>query len=298
MVSTPRGGGVAIVASFLAVFSIVVPWHANDASLSLALVPAALFVAVVGFLDDLRDVRASLRIVVHIGALTWAVFWLGYGGGTSPPFGYSFSELLLQLVVIFLLSWLLNLFNFMDGIDGIAATEAIFVACGGAVITGLSGQVTIALAFALIGAAVTGFLMWNWPPAKIFMGDVGSGFLGAVLGILSYAAILANPLTFWVWPILLAVFVTDATITLGRRFLRGERWYEPHRSHAYQKAARRWGHLRVTLVVMTVNVFWLLPAAILAYVFPNHGAAIAMLAYVPLILSAFLAGAGKHEIAS
>ena len=295
-VSTPRGGGVAIAISFAVVFSIVVPGQSRD--LILVLVPAVLFVAAIGFLDDIRDVRASLRIVVHIGALAWAVFWLEDGALAPTLFGYSLTDWPLQLMVVFVLVWLLNLFNFMDGIDGIAASEAVFVACSGAIVAAVSGQTAIALAFALMGAAVLGFLPWNWPPAKIFMGDVGSGFLGAVVGILSYAATLADSSTLWVWPILLAVFMTDATITLGRRFLRGERWYEPHRTHAYQRAALRWGHLKVTLVVMAINVCWLLPMATLAYLYAKHGFFIAVLAYAPLVLLALLAGAGRREVAA
>jgi Fuc2NAc and GlcNAc transferase len=129
------------------------------------------------------------------------------------------------------------------------------------------------------------------------MGDVGSGFLGAVLGMLAYAAVAADGALFWPWVILVAAFVTDASITLARRFLRGERWYEAHRSHAYQRAARRWGHLRVTSAVLLIDTGWLLPMALLAAGFPAAGVLVALAAYAPLVLLAFRLGAGVSEAA-
>ena len=292
---TPRGGGVAIVISFVVSAGVSVFWGVAEKTLLEAIMPAVLLVAFVGFVDDLRDVPASARILVHIAAIMWAVFWLRGELSIPLPSGDFVSGWLPKLFAIFTLVWLLNLFNFMDGIDGIATAEAIFVSCSGMAIAFFSGQSVEGFMFAAIGAAALGFLPWNWPPARIFMGDVGSGFLGASLGILSYSVALENSLTLWVWPILFAVFVTDSTITLIRRFLNGQQWYEPHRSHAYQRLARRWGHLKVTLVVTAINVCWLIPMAILAFSYPHQGALITMFAYTPLVILILGSGAGKHE---
>lgn len=144
--------------------------------------------------------------------------------------------------------------------------------------------------------AVLGFLYWNFPPARIFMGDAGSGFLGLVLGILSVQAAWASSRFLWVWLILLGVFIVDATFTLTRRLVRGDKVYEAHRSHAYQFASRQFGrHLPVTLAVLAINTLWLLPIAIGVGLFGLDGIIGLVLAYAPLVFLAFRFRAGELE---
>jgi Fuc2NAc and GlcNAc transferase len=151
----------------------------------------------------------------------------------------------------------------------------------------------LAVAFA---AACGGFLAWNWPPAKIFMGDVGSGYLGYAIAVLALAAARENSVALLVWLILGAVFFVDATVTLLRRLARRERVYEAHRSHAYQWLARRWqSHRRVTVAVLLVNFFWLLPCALVAVRHPVWAGWMVVLAIVPVTVAALLAGAGRAE---
>ena len=135
----------------------------------------------------------------------------------------------------FYLVWLLNLYNFMDGIDGLASLQAIFVCVGGALLYWLNGQLTQAL-LPFIASFLPCFLdsCSGIFHRKIFMGDAGSGFLGIVLGILSIHAMWMNTNFFWAWLVLLGVFIVDATYTPIRRLLRGDKVYEAHRSHAYQ----------------------------------------------------------------
>lgn len=186
----------------------------------------------------------------------------------------------------------------MDGIDGIAGVEAVTVAAGAALLLWVRGDAAMAGVLVLLAAAVLGFLAWNWPPARIFMGDVGSAYLGFVLGVMALATSAEGPLNLWVWLILLAVFITDATVTLLRRLLRGERWYEAHRTHAYQHAARRFGsHRKVTLAVGALNVLWLLPLAGVACALPGYGWWLAVVAYLPLLLLAVKFGAGQAPAA-
>ncbi len=157
------------------------------------------------------------------------------------------------------LAWLINLTNFMDGIDGIAGAEAVTVAricC--ALSTMAHGVNVVALLFAVLAASATGFLIWNWYPARIFMGDAGSGFLGFCFGALTLLAAFRSALS--PFPlILLGVFVIDASLTLAKRILRRDQWYAPHRSHAFQHLARRFGHECTTLFVIAVNLLWLAP---------------------------------------
>lgn len=172
--------------------------------------------------------------------------------------------LLGSVLAAFYLVWLLNLYNFMDGIDGIASVEAISVCLGGALLFLFVGEFKVAQVTLVLAAAVMGFLFWNFPSARIFMGDAGSGFLGIVLGIQSLQAAWIAPQLLWSWIILLGVFIVDATFTLLRRLIRGEKVYEAHRSHAYQFASRHYGrHLPVTLAVFAINFVWLLPFAVL-----------------------------------
>jgi Fuc2NAc and GlcNAc transferase len=148
----------------------------------------------------------------------------------------------------------------------------------------------------MLAASVAGFLLWNFPPAKIFMGDAGSGYLGIALGILSLQAGWVEPSLFWAWLILLGVFVVDATVTLLRRMLCGERVYEAHRSHAYQYASRQFGrHLPVTLAVVVIDLFWLLPMAIWVGIGGLDGMLGVAIAYLPLIILALKFRAGQAE---
>jgi Fuc2NAc and GlcNAc transferase len=184
----------------------------------------------------------------------------------------------------------------MDGIDGIAGTQTVSICAGGVLLQALSMPSTSSMAGAIVlGAAGAGFLVWNWPPAKTFMGDAGSGFLGFMLAGLTMHAGWTAPVLFWGWIILMAVFVADATVTLLRRVARGARFYEAHRSHAYQHLTVRWTrHRRVTILVAAVNVLWLLPLAALVVTGRLSPVAGVLIAYGPLVIAAWLLGAGQE----
>jgi Fuc2NAc and GlcNAc transferase len=200
-------------------------------------------------------------------------------------------------IVSFGAFWLIattNIYNFMDGIDGLAATEGIFISGALLLLSHLSGgqHAIDAVLLAACGANM-GFLYWNWPPARIFMGDVGSGFLGFVLGCCGLLLISEGVSTAAVL-IVFAAFLVDSSITLVRRVLRRERWYSAHRTHAYQQLARAWGsHRSVTLVVAAINVFWLLPLAAWATILPETSARAIALAFGPLVFGCVAAGAGR-----
>jgi Fuc2NAc and GlcNAc transferase len=295
-VPTPRGGGVAIVISFLAGLALVddVP-----ASVLVALFGAGAWVALVGFLDDHGHIAARWRLMAHFFAAAWALAWLGGMpavpvNGTALDLGWAGHV----LGAIYLV-WLLNLYNFMDGIDGIAGIEALTVCLGAVVVYTLAVpgvSPSIAPLAWLLAAAVLGFFVWNYPPAKIFMGDAGSGFLGLMVGLLSIQAAWTEPRLFWCWVILLGVFVVDATVTLMRRIMRGDKFYQAHRSHAYQYASRKFGaHRPVSLAVGVVNLVWLLPLAVLVGLERLGGVMGVMIAYVPLLLLAIAYKAGASE---
>jgi Fuc2NAc and GlcNAc transferase len=289
-VPTPRGGGLGIVAGFAG----AVVYLYGQARLPFDLLMAlagSLPVAAVGFWDDHGHVSARWRLLVQVGAAAWALYWLGgFESVTLAGARYDFGWFGTFLAGFFIV-WLLNLFNFMDGIDGIAGTEAISVAVLAAFLaTAAAGTGLVLVALA---AAAGGFLVWNWPPAKIFMGDVGSGFVGFLLGVLAVRMAATGELSLTVWLILLGVFFVDATLTLLRRMAGGQRWYEAHRSHAYQHAAQRFGHRRVTLAALAINLGWLLPLAALAVAWPRWEMVVLVMAYAPLIGLAVRLDAGK-----
>jgi len=299
-VPTPRGGGVAIVLTTTAAWLALVLLGKLRTDLFIALSGGGIAVAIVGLLDDRHRVSAGARLAVHLGAAIWALAWLG----GLPPM--QFGDRLVSLgwagyaLGVVGIVWVLNLFNFMDGIDGIAASEAVFISWSGvplALIAGLAGNDSgVSAAAIVLGAACFGFLLWNWPPAKIFMGDVGSGYLGYVIAVLALATTRESPVALLVWLILGGVFFVDATVTFVRRLARHERVYEAHRSHAYQWLARRWqSHRRVTILVVFVNVIWLLPCAYLAAVYPAFAVWIAVGGLAPVAVLAIAAGSGRTE---
>ena len=299
-VATPRGGGIAIVVAMLttlplAAFLDWLPW-----AQVWAIAGSSALVAAVGFTDDRRHLRPRWRLLGHVAAAIWMLAWLGGLPplplfGATPDLGW-IGHLLTAVYIV----WLINLTNFMDGIDGIAATEAVTVAgCGALLLAASAPGDRQWIAPALLAAATAGFLVWNWPPAKIFMGDSGSGFLGLALAALSLQAAWAAPPLFWSWAILLGVFVVDATVTLLRRALGGELIYSPHRTHAYQQASGRLGaHKPVTLAVAAINVFWLFPLALLVARGSLSGSTGVLVAYAPLVVVAAWLGAGVSRPSS
>lgn len=295
-IPTPRGGGVAIVISYLVVLVWMVSTGLLGRDLFLAMFGGGALIAALGFLDDHGHIAARWRLLGHFCAAAWALFWLG-GLPAISVFGMTLAPgLIVNVLAAFYLVWLLNLYNFMDGIDGIASVEAICVCVGAAIIYALSGFASLVWLPVLLACAVTGFLFWNFPPAKIFMGDAGSGFLGIMLGCLSLQGTWISSQFLWVWLILLGVFIVDATVTLIRRLVRGDKVYEAHRSHAYQFASRRFGkHLPVTSAVGVINLCWLLPVAVCVTRFKLDGALGVIIAYAPLLALAFLFKAGALE---
>ena len=293
---TPRGGGVSIVLTFLVGLIVLEFAGFLPVFLVWALFGSGALAALIGWGDDRYDLPARLRLPGHFIGAVWALVWLG-GLPELLVFGVEVNlGVAGNILAAIYLVWLLNLYNFMDGINGIAGIESITVCTGGIFLFVVSGAKTdgMCLLPALLAAASAGFLVWNFPKARIFMGDAGSGFLGLVLGVMSIAAGWAAAELFWGWVILLGAFIVDATVTLLRRALRGQKVYEAHCCHAYQNAAQRRGsHVPVTLAYGAINLFWLLPVAALVAAGLLDGAVGVVVAYGPLVVGAVWFGAGS-----
>jgi len=295
---TARGGGLSIVAVTTCAVVILCAARILSLPMTVVLVLGGVSIAAVGFWDDVRSAPIAVRMIVHLAAAALAVYCLG---STSVV---RIGDFVVDLGVIgpvlrvLVIVWILNLFNFMDGIDGIAASEAVFILFGAAglgLLFAHSSPTQVALAL-VVGAACLGFLRWNWSPAAIFMGDVGSGYLGYVIAVIAVDSFQTSAINIYAWLILGGVFIVDATLTLVRRLIRRERVYQAHRTHAYQWLARRWGsHSSVTIAVIIINLFWLFPCAVLAVKYPGSALWICSFALAPLAVCALLIGAGRPE---
>ena len=310
---TPRGGGVAIVLATLLTLPMLALLHLIEWRITHGLMAASALAAGIGYADDRSQVPLPFRLLFQFAAAAMVLLFIGFHPVALAIPAWINVPWASGLLALLYLVWMLNLTNFMDGIDGIASVEVITVCIGTALCVHLAPHVfgssadaiaigtdlvrrdgTIAFALTL-AAATAGFLWWNWPPARIFMGDAGSGFLGVMLGALTLVAGTVAPSLLWSCAILGGVFVVDATTTLIRRIARREKFYHAHRSHAYQHAARRYGHLRVTVTVAAINVLWLLPWALLAARGALQGPVALVLAYVPLLAAALRFRAGLPE---
>ncbi len=243
-VATPRGGGVAIVISLVVAAVALGLRQPQQAPLMLAFGIGLLLVAGIGWVDDHRPLSPWLRLGVHVLA----------SGLFAVAIGDVYDSVALGIAAFVATLVLTNVWNFMDGINGLAASQALIAALG---LAWMAGGVWSLLALALT-AACAGFLPFNFPRARIFMGDVGSGAIGFALGALCVVAgaRLGEKAPLVLLPVL--VFLVDAGLTLVRRLLRGERWWTPHTQHAYQAWARGMGHTRVTLAYAAISLLVIL----------------------------------------
>ncbi len=260
-----RGGGAAIVISVSVLLLALMLAGALDPGLFIPWTACGVGFGLLGWVDDHIDLSAAVRLVCQL-ALAVAFCLVVLRGATL--------ELVPALAVVgaaVAMVWVVNLYNFMDGADGFAACEALVVAGAGAAVVGLAGGGGVSLIAVLIAGSSAGFLYWNWSPARIFMGDVGSYFLGFQFG----ALVLHGATTrsgAWVWLILLAPFITDASLTLVRRIIKREQWWRPHRTHVYQRLILGgWGHARVCVALLAITIIVLVPAALVAARYPPLG---------------------------
>jgi len=291
--ATPRIGGLGFVALILLLLPVYglayLQPHIIDL-LCFILLPS-LIVAAIGLLDDIRGLSRRLRFLMYFASALLALGNLKMLADLPLPLA-----IITGIVGAFAISWFINLFNFMDGIDGIAGSEAVFLLATLAWFYASALATPLASGILLSAAPVAGFLIANWQPARIFMGDIGSTFLGCFIGSLMLYAISHSYLNVFSALILTAGFWIDASWTLGYRILSGQRWYQAHRSHSYQILSRKFGsHQTVTLGLTGINIAWLFPFALLANQLPGYALLITTISLLPLIALCFIIGAGKSD---
>lgn len=279
-VPTPRGGGAALLVSAMLVIAAAAAQGLVDLRVSAILGAGTLVVAVVGCIDDRRGVPPLARFLVHLVVALATVHTLG----GLPELSLGAMSLRLgafgYVVAVLGIVWSINLFNFMDGIDGIAASQAAIIFAAASMMLFAMEERSLGFVALVFAGASIGFLGWNWPRARIFMGDVGSGALGYLVAALALASEAAGAAPILAFAMLGALFVFDATATLIRRFWRGQPLAEAHRDHAYQRLVRAGAtHRAVTLAYGLASGFaasiglaaalhpeLLLPALALVYV--------------------------------
>lgn len=281
----PAGAGVVFGAVFA--LAMMVAWQIDVVTtpLLLALGLGAAGAASIGLLDDLYEFDAPRKLALQAGLAVWLVatiydpYVTEHLAGLHPVW-----RLGAVATLLFVPLWLINLYNFIDGVDGMASIGAVFV-CAGAVLVlwATGGPFVFAFVFGLLGMSCLGFLILNLPPASVFMGDAGSITLGYCFAALAVTTVAAGAISAWTWIALLSYFIADTTTTTICRLVMVPRWYSEHRSHAYQNLARVSGsHAKVTYGVAGYHLFWALPLAMWSATKP-HGAFAAALSLLPAV---------------
>ena len=261
---TPRGGGAGLVLA-LGLTTLGLAAGQMPGYWAACIAPCAATLAIIGWWDDHRSLAAGPRFLVQL-AVSLLLLWCGSRGGWLP--GWMNGALVMVLAGLFLL-WMTNLYNFMDGSNGMAGLQGTFAGCVLAWLFAQAGDAPSTLLALCLAAACAGFLPWNLGRPRVFMGDVGSLFLGFSIGALLVYGVgsgaIAPPAA---WLVML-LFLIDATLTLAARVMRGERWYNAHRQHLYQRLiAHGWSHGRVAALYQVINLALVLPGIGVAVLFP------------------------------
>lgn len=269
-----RGGGLVL----LPVCTLIIVFGAEPDSASSLFLLGAAAVTAVGWLDDRYSLDVRWRLTAQLLVAMLAIAWLG--PVTMVQFaGVSISAAWLWTPPALLaMIWLINVFNFMDGSDGLATSQALISCALFGWCFFVAGDENLALLAWLVAAASSGFLFWNAPSAAIFLGDAGSLFLGWSVALFSLMGAIDQSVSVWQSAIITSPFVVDATLTLLSRVRRKEQWYTAHRDHAYQVLLRMgWSHRQVLTGLILVNSTLVLPAFILANRWPEQQMWIALL---------------------
>lgn len=272
-VPTPHGGGIAIAITwFIGLFYLYFIGQIEN-NLFYALLFGTV-ISIVSFFDDIYELSPKLRLIIQaIVAIGGLYFLGGFETLTFEIFDIQ-NPIFTNIFAFFMIIWFINLYNFLDGINGYAGSEALFLAVAGFILFGGNH-------FLVLAVAVLGFLYWNWNKAKIFMGDVGSTLLGYNVAIFTIYYANQEPTNFWIWIILFSVYWFDATLTLIRRKLNKERLSLAHKKHAYQRLTQAgWSHYKVTNYSIGLNILLFAIVYFISNIFVAF-----LLAFVVLVLS-------------
>ena len=261
--ATPTGGGLGLVFSILVTTTCVQFLDPLPAFWWQKMVPGIVVLALVGWRDDKYHISSIIRLLVQLAVSLWL---LGFGWSEL-----SLKDIGLLAVAAVAMIWIMNLYNFMDGSNGMAGFQGVFAGITMAFVFQMGEQFQMALIALAVAAACAGFLPLNFPRARVFMGDVASVPLGFIFVSLAIYGVLTGSMSLAVSILIMAVFIVDSTLTLLSRVIRGERWYTAHAQHVYQRLiAHGWSHHRVLVLYQCINVIVVLPAIVLAEMYPQY----------------------------
>ena len=300
-IATRSSGGVSIILLLWIGLSILEAIGYPIVTTWSVLLICATAMGAVGLIDDVVDISAKIRLVAQFILASITITWI-LVTETSLHIIYSDRPLVISVLLLTaLLSyvWFINLYNFMDGIDGYAASQTIFVysiTCF-LILAGTNNTETHLLFYlmALFTVIMLAFIIFNWPKAALFMGDTGSGFIGFLLAGLVIICLIQNLMTLKTWLIILSLFLIDSTVALTRRCFLGKVIYEAHRSHAYQNIARKYNsHFVATTLGISVNLFLVAPAALISHFMPVYSTHSLILVYSVLGMVLYAIGSGRE----
>jgi Fuc2NAc and GlcNAc transferase len=290
-IPTPRGGGIAIAAGVIITLFLCSEFgYINTETFWMLAIPGG-SICLLGFIDDFICLSIKIRLAIQILLAGLGIYLFEMVGNSS-----TITTLAMGLLILLLIVWMTNLYNFMDGINGLAGIEAASVCAGMITIFWFAGITTdLTYVMLIFTASICGFLYWNFPAAKLFMGDSGSLFLGLCFGLLACEQLGKRNELVAAWIIMLGVFIVDASYTLTYRLLTKQPVYQAHRSHAYQKIALKYqSHALVSVCAGAINLLWLLPIASLAASGKINGILAIIVAFTPLIIITKVYCAGRE----
>jgi Fuc2NAc and GlcNAc transferase len=262
-VPTPTGGGLGLIFSVILSSLCLQLFHPIPGYWWLNMLPGILLLSVIGWFDDKQPVSTLVRLLVQLAVSLWLI---GFGWS-----GLLLKDMALLAATVVAVVWMMNLYNFMDGSNGMAGFQGVFAGLVLALLFQFGDQHMMALLALAVAGACGGFLPLNFPHARVFMGDVASVPLGFIFAAFIVYGLQTGSLSLASSILVMAVFIVDATMTLLKRVFRGERWYTAHAQHVYQRLiAQGWTHHRVLLVYQIVNVIWVLPAIVLVEMYPEY----------------------------
>ncbi len=274
------GGGIAIYTVFL-IIGIFFSNFGEIEFFNKLLFPLLGILVVVGFVDDLYELKIISRLLIYFSISCLAIFI--FGSENNYP-SLSFAEFFFASLCFCLF---INLYNFIDGIDGLLATNSIISLVIAVLLLILSSAPENLIFYCSILAAVQfGFLMFNWAPAKLFMGDAGSIPTGFLMGAIAIETSASDFLPAAAWIIIFSPFLTDSLGTLIFRLIRLENIFKSHSSHMYQRLARHWkSHKRVVFIMAIFQFLWCAPLAYFVTIYDDYDIYLVTLTYVPLFLA-------------
>lgn len=280
---TPRGGG--IVFSLVFIFCVLFLYLMNVVNFELMLVFAigAGMAAIIGYIDDLRGIDSIMKLFLQLLLALWILYIFNGGPLNMIEWLNGWPS---WVISSFLLVWLINVYNFIDGIDGLAITGAMLILLTLLLTFVISNQSSVLVTlFLVLLTSCFGFLFFNWPKASIFMGDSGSIFLGYCFGAFIIYSLMMDEISFLTWLVVFGYYLGDTTTTTLIRIVLVKKWYSTHRSHAYQNLARILNnHSIVTIGVIIYHVLWLLPLAVWTVLKPDFAIIAVILAFLPSII--------------